>query len=80
MLSFQRDDDEGRFQVVLGEISTVWPVEVCEQTDSGWRLSGLTKDTQSVWGDTFWFELHTGESTRIEYRLQQLVRTDLAQD
>lgn len=75
-LSFERDRDEGRFNVLIGARATFWHVEVCERTEDGWRLAGMTRETKDLWEDTYWFEMHTGTNTRVEYCLQGVVRTD----
>ena len=50
----------------LGEVSTVWHVDVCKREGECWRLDGLTRDTVAIWGDTYWFSLKTGRA-RIQY-------------
>jgi len=79
-LGFRPDEDEGHFEVTLGDLSTVWDVEVCEREGDGWRLNGLTRDTAATWGDTYWFSLETtGSRPRIQYWGDQvLVREDQA--
>lgn len=66
-IGFRPDPDEGHFEVTLGQISTVWRVEVCEREGEDWRLEGLTQDTAAAWGDTYWFSLQTGLAPRIQY-------------
>jgi hypothetical protein len=78
-LGFRPDVDEGHFEVTLGEVSTVWHVDVCEREGDGWRLAGLTRDTVGAWGDTYWYSLGTGPTPRIQYWGDQvLIREDQA--
>ncbi|WP_296596646.1 hypothetical protein [Phenylobacterium sp.] len=75
-LSFQPDHDEGRFDVVIGDLAVVWKVEVCERTTTGWSLGGMTHGMKGLWGDDYWFEVLFGEDTRAEFGLRGLTRTD----
>lgn len=77
-LVFSRNADEGELEARLPGGALAWRVETCERDGAGWRLGGLTRGTQRLWGDTYWFELRTGPAARIDYYLLTLVRTDHA--
>lgn len=78
-LTFSRNADEGELRAQLPGSVLLWHVEACEFDGGQWRLSGLTRGTQDLWGDTYWFELHTDAPARIEYSTTVLVRTDYAE-
>lgn len=77
-LTFEPNEDEGEFRVKLGGVVTTWHVEVCERDGDSWLLGGLTRDTVAIWGDTYWFEVHTARPMKVEYGINGLVRTDAA--
>ncbi|WP_430424179.1 hypothetical protein [Phenylobacterium sp.] len=63
----------------LGGGSLVWWVDRSERRDGGWELSGLTHATKPIWGDVYWFIIHTAGERRVEYWGDRvIVRTDLA--
>lgn len=77
-LTFSRGADEGALQAQLPGGVLFWHVEVCQRDGEAWRLSGLTRGTQTLWGETYWFELHTAAPACIAYFVKALVRTDYA--
>src|SRR5688572_1045924 len=64
---------------LVADVLTWW-VERCDRTEGGWELSGLTHATKPIWGDVYWFIVHTTGERRVEYWGNQvIVRTDPAQ-
>lgn len=77
-LTFSRNSDEGELQARLPGGVLCWHVETSERAGGEWLLGGLTRGTREIWGETYWFELRTGASARIDYFAQTLVRSDYA--
>lgn len=77
-LAFAPNADEGVLEARLPGGVLLWAVDVCERDGVGWRLGGLTRGTQTLWGDTYWFEMCTAAPVRIEYFVKSPVRTDYA--
>lgn len=78
-MSFLQSPDEGELRVTHGSMTMRWSVENCERTDGGWRLAGLTRGTTDLWGDTYWFELHTQAPAHTDYYVKELIRRDDAE-
>ncbi len=82
-LAYTPDHDEGIIETTISSQPMLWHVETVEfDADGDLVLSGLTRGTETVWEDCFWFVLTTGKAgSKIEYWADQvLFRTDHAPD
>ncbi len=72
------DDRDGMVDVFLGEANLRWSVDFVEDVGGGsFKLCGLSSGSDTMWGDTYWFVLHTGVPVHLDYWGDQvLVRTD----
>ena len=71
---------EGRIEATVGNQKMEWYVESVDYSGSKiTRLGGLTRGSEKVWGNCYWFELHADQDPRIEYfGAGVLIRTDRA--
>lgn len=71
-LSFEPIEDTS-ISVNHGGKSMVWHIDVA----NGEKVRGMTRGAREIWGNEFWFELHTGTPATISYYGDRvLVRTD----
>ena len=82
-LAFTPNHDEGIIETSISDQTMLWHVETIEiDTEGNLVLAGLTRGTEAVWNDRFWFVLTTGKAgSKIEYwGTEVLFRTDYASD
>jgi len=74
------EEFEGRIEVTIGDQKMEWYVESVDYSGSKiTRLGGLTRGSEVVWGDCYWFELQADQDPRVDYYGSGvLVRTDRA--
>jgi hypothetical protein len=82
-LAFTPNHDEGTIETTVSGQKMLWHVETVDVDPEGnLVLAGLTRGSETVWNDCFWFVLTTGKAgSKIEYWGEQvLFRTDCAPD
>jgi hypothetical protein len=71
------ETEQNRIAVLYGDQVFEWPIELKEQKDSEFRLSGLAMNAQDFLGDVYWFELLICENPEISYWANRIrVRQD----
>ncbi len=78
-LTFTPNNDEGSIETTISGRQMLWHVETVEfDADEALVLSGLTRGSEIIWDNCFWFVLTTGKAgSKIEYWGDSvLLRTD----
>ena len=68
----------GVVEVMIGGLAMRWPVDEAHAGDDGMVLCGLTRGSEPLWNDVFWFEVHLGAQPRVirYWGDQVLIRED----
>jgi len=77
-LAYRLNADSGLIETKIGGVEMTWIVDFVEKTAEGhWELGGLTRGSQDVWGDTYWFEMRTAAGAPLNlWGDQILLRSD----
>ncbi|WP_446485458.1 hypothetical protein [Caulobacter sp. LARHSG274] len=73
-LSYRPNADKGSIQTTIGGVEMTWLVDFVEKTpDEEWELGGLTRGTEALWDDVYWFELRTTQGAPLNFWGDQVV-------
>ncbi|MBW8859261.1 MAG: hypothetical protein JF570_05880 [Caulobacter sp.] len=79
-LSYRPNADKGLIQTTIDGVDMTWLVDFVENgPDGAWELGGLTRGTEALWNDVYWFELRTTPGASLNFWGDQIIaRSDPA--
>jgi hypothetical protein len=69
---------DGVIEVVIRGVAMRWPVDEAYVEDGVTLLCGLTRDSEPLWNDVYWFEIHLDARPPVirDWGDQVLIRED----